>query len=128
VGERRASGETKYYLANLSADTSSQDARGRHQGALGLRAGHQQLKEELGSTTSRAAPGPGLHRHALMTLIAFAFLQHRRLAAAKRGKKARRTTSSAELARRSRRHHRPAPARSITAALPALRQVRQRAA
>ena len=30
----------------------------------------------------------GLHRHALMTCIAFAYLQHRRLKAAGRGKKA----------------------------------------
>ena len=39
----------------------------------------------------------GLHRHALMTCIAFAYLQHRRLKAAGRGKKggARRAAATA---------------------------------
>ena len=39
VGERRASGEQKYYLANLPRRRRSQDARRDDQGALGLRAG-----------------------------------------------------------------------------------------
>ncbi|HEY9235416.1 MAG TPA: IS701 family transposase, partial [Phenylobacterium sp.] len=65
---------------------------------------------------------------ALMTMLAYAFLQHRRLAAARRGEKARRSTAATEPARHPRRHHRPAPARTITTAMPALRQVRQRAA
>ena len=39
VGERRASGEQKYYLANLPADSRSQDVGRDDQGALGLRAG-----------------------------------------------------------------------------------------
>ena len=36
---------------------------------------------------------PGLHRHALMTMIAYAFLQAQRLAVAK-GRKTRRRTSA----------------------------------
>ena len=39
VGERRASGERKYYLSNLTADATAQDARHHDQGALGLRTG-----------------------------------------------------------------------------------------
>ena len=50
----------------------------------------------------------GLHRHALMTMIAFAFLQDRRLKEAGGGKKNRRPAASAELTGRPpghRRHH-----------------------
>ncbi len=41
---------------------------------------HQQLKEELGLDHFEGRSWNGLHRHALMTMIAYAFLQHRRLA------------------------------------------------
>ncbi len=43
---------------------------------------HQQLKEELGLDHFEGRSWQGLHRHALMTMIAYAFLQHRRLAQA----------------------------------------------
>jgi SRSO17 transposase len=48
---------------------------------------HQQLKEELGLDHFEGRSWQGLHRHALMTMIAYAFLQHRRLAQAGRKKK-----------------------------------------
>ena len=49
---------------------------------------HQQLKEELGLDHFEGRSWTGLHRHALMTMIAFAFLQHLRLEqAGGRGKK-----------------------------------------
>src|SRR5262245_55395712 len=38
---------------------------------------HQQLKEELGLDHFEGRSWHGLHRHALMTMIAYAFLQHR---------------------------------------------------
>ena len=56
---------------------------------------------------------------ALMTIIAFAFLQFRRLKRARRGKKNQRTTASTKLAGRPSRHrgaHRP----TATAAMPTL--------
>ena len=40
-----------------------------------------------------------------MTMIAYAFLQHRRLAVAKRGKKSRRATTTAKLAGSASCHH-----------------------
>jgi hypothetical protein len=39
VGEQRASGEKKYYLANLPAGTNLRTLGGHHQGAMGLRTG-----------------------------------------------------------------------------------------
>jgi Transposase DDE domain len=48
---------------------------------------HQQMKEELGLDQFEGRSWQGLHRHALMTMIAYAFFQHRRLAAARREKK-----------------------------------------
>jgi hypothetical protein len=48
---------------------------------------HQQLKEELGLDHFEGRSWQGLHRHALMTMIAYAFLQHRRPAYAGRKKR-----------------------------------------
>src|SRR3546814_17231928 len=50
---------------------------------------HQQLKEELGLDHFAGRSWVGLNRHALMTIIAYAFLQARRLKAAGRKKKSR---------------------------------------
>ena len=48
---------------------------------------HQQLKEELGLDHFEGRSWQGLHRHALMTMIAFAFLQERRLKTVRREKR-----------------------------------------
>ena len=48
---------------------------------------HRQLKEELGLDHFEGRSWIGLHRHALMTMIAYAFLQSRRLRQAAGGKK-----------------------------------------
>jgi SRSO17 transposase len=66
---------------------------GHHQGAMGCEQAHQQLKEGLGLDHFEGRSWQGLHRHALMTMIAYAFLQHRRLTKAKRRKKNRRPLS-----------------------------------
>ena len=96
VGERRASGEQKYYLSNLPADTSLKRLASAIKARWVCEQAHQQLKEELGLDHFEGRSWRGLHRHALMTLIAFCFLQSHRLAAAKRGKKVQRTTAAAE--------------------------------
>jgi SRSO17 transposase len=128
VGERRASGETKYYLSNLPADTGLKTLAATMEARWACEQAHQQLKEELGLDHFEGRSWTGLHRHALMTMLAFAFLQHRRLSTAKRGKKTGRTSTSTKPARHPRRTHQRASARTITAAMPPLRQVCQRAA
>ena len=98
VGERRSSGERKYYLSNLPAETPLRRLASVIKARWVCEQAHQQLKEELGLDHFEGRSWTGLHRHALMTLIAFAYLQHQRLAHAGRGKK-NRTSASAEPAR-----------------------------
>jgi SRSO17 transposase len=96
VGERRTSGEQKYYLSNLPADTNLKRLAATLKARWGCEQAHQQLKEELGLDHFEGRSWRGLHRHALMAMIAFCFLQHQRLAIAKRGKKDEGTTASTE--------------------------------
>lgn len=105
VGERRSTGERKYYLANLSADMPLKRLAGAIKARWACEQAHQQMKEELGLDHFEGRSWTGLHRHALMTMIAYAFLQSRRLQQAKREKKNRRTSASPELARRPRSYH-----------------------
>jgi SRSO17 transposase len=98
VGERRASGEQKYYLANLPADASLRTLAATIKARWVCEQAHQQLKEELGLDHFEGRSWQGLHRHALMTMIAYAFLQHRRLAAASGGKKNLRRAASTDAA------------------------------
>ena len=87
VGERRSTGERKYYLSNLPADTPLKPLAGAIKARWVCEQAHQQLKEELGLDHFEGRSWTGLHRHALMTMIAFAFLQSRRLSQARREKK-----------------------------------------
>jgi len=107
VGEHRASGERKYYLSNLPAEADLETLAAAIKARWSCKQAHQQMKEELGLDHFEGRSWRGLHRHALMTLIAMAFLQHRRLTQAKRGKKERPlATPSAEPARRPAGHPR----------------------
>ncbi len=93
VGERRASGEQKFYLSNLPAATSLRTLAATIKARWICEQAHQQLKEELGLHHFEGRSWAGLHRHALMTMIAYAFLQAQRLAVAKGGKIHRRTAT-----------------------------------
>src|SRR5215208_7971685 len=122
VGEHRMSGERKYYLANLPAKTDLRTLAATIKARWICEQAHQQLKEELGLDHFEGRSWQGLHRHALMTMIAYAFLQYRRLATARGGKKNQRSTASAEPAGRTpghRRSHRS----TTTSAMPALPQM-----
>ena len=89
VGERRASGEQKYYLANLPAEAGLKTLAATIKARWVCEQAHQQLKEELGLDHFEGRSWRGLHRHALMAMIAYAFLQHLRLAAARGERKSR---------------------------------------
>jgi SRSO17 transposase len=93
VGERRASGERKFYLSNLPADTSLRALAAAIKARWICEQAHQQMKEELGLDHFEGRSWAGLHRHALMTMIAYAFLQTQRLAVVKGGKSRRRTAA-----------------------------------
>jgi len=124
IGEHRASGEKKYYLAHLPAETNLRTMTAIIKARWICEQAHQQMKEELGLDHFEGRSWQGLHRHALMTMIAYAFLQHRRLTQARRGKKNQRTATSAKLARRASRHRQPYHA--TTAAMSALPKMDRR--
>jgi SRSO17 transposase len=119
IGEHRMSGEKKYYLANLPAKTDLRTLAATIKARWICEQAHQQLKEELGLDHFEGRAWQGLHRHALMTMIAYAFLQYRRLKTARRKKKNQRAATAPDLARRAPSH--PRTPRSTTAtAMPAL--------
>lgn len=100
LGDRRAplcsTGERKYYLSNLPADTPLKQLAGAIKARWVCEQAHQQLKEELGLDHFEGRSWTGLHRHALMTMIAYAFLQSRRLKQAAAGKKNPRPAATAK--------------------------------
>jgi SRSO17 transposase len=122
IGEHRMSGEKKYYLANLPAGTDLRTLAATIKARWICEQAHQQLKEELGLDHFEGRSWHGLHRHALMTMIAYAFLQHRRLAKVRRKKKNQRTTASTKLASRAPRDRQTHPSTAISA-MPVLPKV-----
>jgi SRSO17 transposase len=85
VGEHRVSGERKYYLSNLPADADLRRLAAAIKARWVCEQAHQQMKEELGLDHFEGRSWTGLHRHALMAMLALCFLQHLRLR--ERGKK-----------------------------------------
>lgn len=86
VGEWRSNDERKYYLSNLPAEATLRQLAAAIKARWVCEQAHQQMKEELGLDHFEGRSWQGLHRHALMTMIAYAFLQHQRLNKAKREK------------------------------------------
>jgi SRSO17 transposase len=128
IGEHRASGEKKYYLANLPVKTDLRTLAATIKARWVCEQAHQQLKEELGLDHFEGRSWQGLHRHALMTMIAYAFLQYRRLATARRKKKNQRAAASANSARRTSRHSRALGSTTSTAMSTLQKMDMQRAA
>jgi SRSO17 transposase len=119
IGENRSTGERKYYLSNLPADTPLKQLAGAIKARWVCEQAHQQLKEELGLDHFEGRSWTGLHRHALMTMIAYAFLQSRRLRQAEREKKNRRASAATKPSGSPGRNHRRLGP-TATKALPAL--------
>src|SRR5262245_26620927 len=71
IGEHRMSGEKKYYLANLPAKTDLRTLAATIKARWICEQAHQQMKEELGLDHFEGRSWQGLHRHALMTMIAY---------------------------------------------------------
>jgi SRSO17 transposase len=114
VGERRSTGEQKYYASNLPADATIDTLAAAIKARWVCEQAHQQLKEELGLDHFEGRSWTGLHRHALMTMIAYAFLQSRRLKAAGRKKKSLRSAAKTQHARHQASHPRPLRTPSAT--------------
>jgi SRSO17 transposase len=119
VGEHRASGERKYYLSNLPPDAPLKRLAALIKARWVCEQVHQQLKGELGLGHFEGRSWRGLHHHALLCQLAFAFLQYLRLGGEKprHGRRAR-TATRAEPARHPAAH--PDRAHPGPAALPAL--------
>jgi SRSO17 transposase len=103
VGEERSSGERKYYLTNHPPRTPLRQIAGAIKARWACEQAHQQMKEELGLDHFEGRTWGGLHHHALLVMIAYAFLQHLRLkeasdsageGSAERGKNAAEETGS----------------------------------
>jgi SRSO17 transposase len=79
VCERRTN-QKKYYLSNQPRNTPLKRLASLIKARWSCEQVHQQLKEELGLDHFEGRSWRGLHRHALLTMLAFTFLQHLRLA------------------------------------------------
>jgi SRSO17 transposase len=111
VGEWRSNGERKYYLSNLPPRTPLRVLTAAIKVRWVCEQGHQQLKQELGLGHFEGRSWTGLHRHALMTCMAFIWLQHLRLAGQRStgsGKNAAPCSGTATISKsagRAPRHH-----------------------
>ncbi|MDQ0564375.1 SRSO17 transposase [Rhizobium mesoamericanum] len=62
-------------MSNLPADTDTRTPAATINARWVYEQAHQQMKEELGLDHFEGRSWQGLHRHALMAMIAYAFLQ-----------------------------------------------------
>jgi SRSO17 transposase len=97
------------YLSNKPADTALSALARQIKAHWVCEQGHQQMKEELGLDHFEGRGWHGLHHHAVLVMIAFAFLQHLRLSnLTERGKNDRdRPAATAHTARHPASHPRP---------------------
>ena len=87
VCEVRSSGERKYYFTNHPAGTPRMTLVRAIKARWACEQAHQQLKDELGLDHYEGRSWLGLHHHALLSMMAFGYLQHRRLASALQAEK-----------------------------------------
>ncbi len=79
VCERLSNGDKKFSLVSLPASASRKEIVAALKARWSCEQAHQQLKEELGLDHFEGRSWFGLHHHAVLTMVAFAFLQHLRL-------------------------------------------------
>jgi SRSO17 transposase len=79
VAERRSNGVMKYYFTNHTADASHEVLASAIKARWACEQAHEQMKQELGLDHFEGRSWRGLRHHAVLTMIAFAFLQHLRL-------------------------------------------------
>jgi SRSO17 transposase len=79
VCERFSNGDRKFYLVDLDARASAKRIVSAVKARWSCEQMHQQMKEELGLDHFEGRSWLGLHHHAVLTMIAFAFLVHVRL-------------------------------------------------
>jgi SRSO17 transposase len=79
VCDERKNGERRYYLSNAPADTPRIELVRPIKRRWSCKQAHQQMKQELGLDHYEARSGRGLPHHALLSMIAFCFLQYLRL-------------------------------------------------
>jgi len=84
LAQRRPVVGMQLYLSNLPATASRRTLARAARSRWVCEQAHQQMKNELGLDHFEGRSWPGLHRHALMTMISMAFLQHLRLRARKK--------------------------------------------
>jgi len=75
IGEWRSTGERKYYLSNLPASTPLTVLARTIKGRWACEYAHQMLKGEFGLDHFEGRSWRGLHHHALLCMIALAFVQ-----------------------------------------------------
>jgi SRSO17 transposase len=121
VCERRASGERKYYLADHPEHTSRRTLVRTLKQRWVCEQMHQQMKEELGLDHFEGRSWRGLHHHALMCMLAFAFLQHLRLRGEKNRDHASRDRATAAAVPTGSSPSNPRCAQPHRPAMPALR-------
>jgi SRSO17 transposase len=76
VCERRSGGELKFHLTNHPADAPLKTIAADIKARWSCELAHQQLKQELGLGHFEGRSWHGLHHHAVLSMVAFAFLQH----------------------------------------------------
>src|SRR3546814_12619808 len=75
IGERRSTGERKYYISNMPAEASLKTLAAAVKARWSCAQANQQLQEELGLEPFEGRSWTGLHRHTLLTMIAYDFIQ-----------------------------------------------------
>lgn len=113
IGEQRASGEKKYYLANLPAATDLCTLAATIKARWICEQAHQQLKEELGLDHFEGRSWQGLHRPYDNDCLRLPATSSPRIRGAE--KKNQRASASTNDARRTSRHRRSHPSAAASA-------------